>query len=244
VTSPLSCSTSGNRSGCRAPRRQLSTASTDFGCGSRSTSRSSEDATFDESASSSTTIDLPLIDRAHAERLPVTSAARTIIELARVEPPDALARALDSALRDGLISEELLHRRICTLRDRGRYGIPKLLDVVAGHEVTRGGRSWLERHFLKMLASAGLPRPTTQRVLTRAGDRLVRVDCRFPGTNIVVELLGYRCHSPRAQIARDVARLNALVADGFAPYQFTYEQADDEPYVIRTVRIALASASV
>jgi hypothetical protein len=177
--------------------------------------------------------------------LPVTSAARTIVELARTESPEALARALDSALRDGLISEDLLHRRICALRRRGRYGIPKLLDVVSGHEVIRGGHSWLERHFLRLLAEAGLPRPATQQILTRARDRLVRVDCRFPGTNIVVELLGYRFHSSRGQIARDIERLNALVADGFAPYQFTYEQAvNDEAYVVATVRSALARGSV
>jgi hypothetical protein len=191
-----------------------------------------------------TTTDLPLIDRARAHGLPITSAARTIVELARTESPEALASALDSALRDGLISEELLHRRVCALRRRGRYGVPKLLDVLAGHEVTRGGHSWLERHFLKLLAAADLPRPTTQQVLSTVGDRLVRVDCRFPGTNVVVELLGYRFHSTRVQVARDVERLNALVADGFAPYQFTYEQAvNDEAYVVATVRTALARGS-
>ena len=124
------------------------------------------------------------------------------------------------------------HRRIAT-------------DVVAGREVTRGGHSWLERHFLRMLATAGLPRPATQQVLTKASDRLVRVDCRFPGTNVVVELLGYRFHSTRSQIARDVQRLNALVAGGFAPYQFTYEQAvNEENYVIATVRTALRDAGL
>jgi hypothetical protein len=191
-----------------------------------------------------TTTELPLIDRAHAGGLPVTSAARTIIELTRTESPGALARSLDSALRDGLMSENLLHRRICALRGRGRYGVPRLLDVLAGNEVTRGGHSWLERHFLRLLSDAGLPRPETQEVLTRAGDRLVRVDCRFPGTNVVVELLGYRFHSSRGQLARDVQRLNALIADGFAPYQFTYEQAvTDGAYVVATVRTALAGCS-
>jgi hypothetical protein len=192
-----------------------------------------------------TTTGLPLIDRSHANGLPVTSAARTIIDLTRTESPDALARALDSALRDGLLSDDLLHQRVCALRGRGRYGVSRLLEVIAGHEVTRGGHSWLERHFLRLLSEAGLPRPATQQVLTRAGDRLVRVDCRFPGTNVVVELLGYRFHSTRGQIARDVERLNALIADGFAPYQFTYEQAvNDEAYVVTTVRAALARRSV
>ena len=94
--------------------------------------------------------------------------------------------------------------------------------------------------MLRLIAEAGLPRPMTQQVLTRAGDRLVRVDLRFPGTMVVVELLGYRFHCSKAQLANDVARLNALLADGFAPYQFTYEQAvSDGPTLIGTLRAAL-----
>jgi hypothetical protein len=190
-----------------------------------------------------TTIDLPLIDRAHAAGFAVTSAARTVIELARTESPEVLARCIDSALRDGLCSEDLLHRRLCAVRTRGRYGLPTLLDVLAGHEATRGGHSWLERRFLRLLADAGLPRPQTQRVLTRAGDRLVRVDCHFPGTKVVVELLGYRFHRSKAQLSRDAMRMNALIADGHLPYQFTYAQVVDESdYVLTTVASALTGS--
>ena len=125
----------------------------------------------------------------------------------------------------------------------GRYGLPTLLDVLAGHEATRGGHSWLERRFLRLLADAGLPRPQTQRVLTRAGDRLVRVDCHFPGTKVVVELLGYRFHRSKAQLSRDAMRMNTLIADGHLPYQFTYAQVVDEPdYVLTTVASALTGS--
>ena len=102
------------------------------------------------------------------------------------------------------------------LRTKGRHGIPSLLDVLAGHEVTRGGHSWLEREYLRLLAAAGLPRPITQAVLARAGDRFVRVDCRFPGSAVVVELLGYRFHRTPLQMARDAERLNALVLAGLS----------------------------
>jgi hypothetical protein len=168
------------------------------------------------------------------------SATRTLIDVARFVSPRTLTTGLDAALRDGLTSEELLHRRIVALRSRGRYGIPKLIAVIEGVEVTRGGHSWLERRFLELCAAAGLPRPTTQQVLTRAGGRLVRVDCRFPGTRVVVELLGYRWHRTTQQLARDAVRLNALVLDGFAPMQFTYDQVTVDPeWVIAQTRQAL-----
>jgi hypothetical protein len=188
-----------------------------------------------------TTIVLPRIDRSSADGIPVTGAARTLIDLSRHVDAERLTAALDSGLRDGKFSEDHLHRRIVALRSSGRYGVPKLLDVIAGSEVTRGGHSWLEREYLRLIAAAGLPRPETQQVLTRAGDKLVRVDCRYPGTPVVVELLGYRFHRTTGQLRRDVDRVNALLLDGFAPFQFTYEQVVSEPeFVVATVSAALA----
>jgi hypothetical protein len=176
-----------------------------------------------------TTAELPPIDRAVVDDIPVTSAARTLIDLARTESTEQLTIAFDSGLRDGRFNESLLHRRIVALRGSGRNGVRRLLDAIDGAEVVAGGHSWLEREFLRLVARAGLPRPHTQVVLSRARDRLVRVDIRFPGTPVIVELLGYRFHRSPEQLRRDAERLNALVLDGYLPMQFTYEQVVDEP---------------
>lgn len=184
------------------------------------------------------------IDRATLLGIPVTSAARTLIDLARTETPERLTVALDSGLRDGKFSESFLHRRIVTLRGSGRSGVRTLLDVIDGAEVTRGGHSWLEREYLRLIAQAGLPRPETQAVLSRTRNRLVRVDARFPGTRVVGEVLGYRFHRTREQMRRDAERLNALVLDGFVPVQHTYDQVVDEPHeVVADLRRALLLAS-
>jgi hypothetical protein len=185
-----------------------------------------------------------VVDRTTVDRLPVTTAARTIIDLASILSTGRLATCIDSALRDGLLSEDQLHRRIVALRSQGRHGLPVLAEVLAGHEVTRGGHSWLEREYLRLIAGAGLPRPVTQQVLSRAGDRLARVDCHFPHTNVVVELLGYRFHRTRAQMEVDAKRANALVRDGFRPFQFTYGQVvNEQGYVISTTAGAIRAAA-
>lgn len=185
-----------------------------------------------------------LVDRTTVDDLPVTTAARTIIDLALVLSTERLAACIDSAIRDGLMSEDLLHRRIVALRSQGRPGLPKLAEVLAGYEVTRGGHSWLEREYLRLITGAGLPKPDTQQVLSRAGDRLVRVDCRFPGTNVIVELLGYRFHRTRPQMEQDAKRANALIHDGFRPFQFTYGQVvSEQGYVIATTSRALRLAA-
>jgi hypothetical protein len=191
-----------------------------------------------------TTNDLPAIDRESILGLPVLSPTRAMIDISRTTSRADLTVALDGALRDGLTTEDHLLRRIFELRGRGRHGLPKLVDVISGCEVTRGGHSWLEREFLACSTRAGLPLPLTQQVLSRAKDRLVRVDCHYPGTRVVVELLGYRWHRTQEQLRRDAERMNALVLDGYLPLQCTTAQLIEDPaYIFDTIRIALSSAS-
>jgi hypothetical protein len=191
-----------------------------------------------------TSAHLELIDRCRVGALAATSPARTLIDLARTESPEQLTVAFDSGLRDGRFSESLVHRRIVALRTKGRFGIPRLIDAIEGSEAMRGGHSWLEREYLRLIAAAGIPAPLTQQVLARAGGRLVRVDVRFPGTPVVVELLGYRYHRTPEQLRRDAERMNALVADGLRPYQFAYEQVVDAPdEVVTQTRSALETWS-
>jgi hypothetical protein len=187
-----------------------------------------------------TTTRLDLIDRCTIGDVRSLSGVRTLLDLARAETVEQLTIAFDSGLRDGKFNESLVHRRIVEMRSSGRFGIPKLLDVIEGVEAIRGGHSWLEREYLRIIDAAGLPLPDTQQVLTRAQDRLVRVDFRFPGTPVVVEVLGYRYHRSTEQLRRDAARMNALIAEGLLPYQFPYEQIVSEPdQVVEETRTAL-----
>ncbi len=193
-----------------------------------------------------TTTELPPEDRTMRHGIPVFSVSRTIIDVAKFVRASTLTAGLDSALRDRLVTEDLLHERIARIRCRGRYGIPKLIDVIEGCEASRGGHSWLERRFLQICARAGLPPPITQDVVTDAKGKMVRVDFRFPGTRVIVEVLGYRWHrGNRQQFSRDAERINALVRGGMWPIQFTYDHVTlEEAWVAAEVRSTLASAPV
>jgi hypothetical protein len=188
-----------------------------------------------------TTVDLPKLDRTEAFGLPVTSATRAIVDVARTESMEHLTATIASATGLGLTSEDFLHRRLVALRGSGHVGIGRLLDSLRVIETTSGAQSWLERTFLTMLAARGLPRPVTQQVLGRRRNTLVRVDCRFPGTPVVVELLGYCFHRTVMQMQTDTERLNELVFAGLEPFQFTYLHVVEDPaFVLTTVRRALA----
>jgi hypothetical protein len=187
---------------------------------------------------------LERLDRETVSGFPVTAPARTLIDLAAIAPRDALTAALDGALRDGLVSEDFLHRRISALRGRGRYGVPTLLAAIEGIEIIRGAHSWLEREFLRLLATAEVVPPVPQQVLGRRGDRLIRVDFRFADTPLVVEVLGYRWHRTGAQMRLDAERMNRLAMDGYLVLQFTYSDVVERPdHVVSTIAEALVLCS-
>ena len=175
---------------------------------------------------------LPAIDCEEVFGLSVLSPTRTLIDLSVDTRPDRLTAALDGAIRDGLVMERFLHERITDLRSKGRYGIPRLLAAVEGSEVIRGGHSWLEREYLRLMATTALSLPAAQQVRSRRGDKLIRVDFHFIGTPVVVEVLGYRWHRTTAQMAIDAERMNKLVLSGHVPLQFTYTQVVGQPRMV------------
>lgn len=176
---------------------------------------------------------IPPIDCEVAAGLPCLSPTRLLIQISSSTPAPALTIALDGALRDRLTTEDFLHRRIAALRASGRHGVPKLLEVIEGQEIIRGGQSWLEREFLRLVHRFGFPRPLAQQVMAKRGSKLIRVDFRFAGTPVVVETFGYRWHRTTAQMSIDAERFNRLVLNGLTPLQFTYPQVATQPEIIQ-----------
>jgi len=186
-----------------------------------------------------TVVEFPPIDCETAQDLPVFAPTRILIDLARTAADEELTSALESALRDGLTSEDHLHRRISALRSPGRHGIPRLLRLLEAHEL-RGTQSWLEREYLRLITDAGLPRPTAQQILGQRSGALIRLDFHFPGTPVVVEVLGYRWHRTTVQMSIDAERVTRLTLDGKVVAQFTYAHVTKAPeYVVATTAEAL-----
>ena len=152
--------------------------------------------------------------------IPVTTVARTLVDLAAVLPADALARACHEAgIRHGTTPaavEEVLDRW------PRRPGAGKLRRVLHGDvQVTL---SKLEASFLARLRDAGLERPETNR---RAGGR--RVDCRWPERRLTVELDGYRYHRSRHAWEQDRRREREAFARGDEFRRYTYGNVLEDP---------------
>jgi very-short-patch-repair endonuclease len=151
----------------------------------------------------------------------VTSAARTLIDLATVLEAPQLEAAVNEADKLGLTDPELLRRFIS---DRpGLEGAP-LLRSLLDRRTFRLTDSELERRFLRLVRRAGLPPPRTRQRVNG-----FRVDFYWPELALVVETDGLRYHRTPAHQARDRERDQAHLAAGLTPLRFTHAQIAFEP---------------
>ena len=166
------------------------------------------------------------VDLVTVDGFRVTSATRTILDLANIEvDPDRLRAAIDSAVRLQLSAPQAIRRRLQDLRRSGRTGVRMIDELLAD----AGGHTMLEREFLRLVRDAGLPRPHTQ-VVFRDGKRTTaRVDFLFTDWNIVVEVSGRVGHSTPSERARDAQRRNELQDLGLRVYEFTWEHVTRRP---------------
>jgi very-short-patch-repair endonuclease len=173
---------------------------------------------------------LPLsrMDRTVRHGLPVTSPARTLLDLAATASDDELQRALDVALQERILTVRAVQGLLA--RSRGRRGAARLaalLPVAAEERVTR---SHMERVFLQLLRRYGLPAPATN-----VGIRGFVVDCYWKEAGLVVELDGYRVHGTRPAFEADRRRNAALLAAGLRVLRLSWRQLDQltEPTMVQ-----------
>lgn len=173
--------------------------------------------------------DLRSDETTHLGAIPITTPARTLLDLAARLPRPALERALERAEAQRIVD----HADLTTLllRRRSQPGARKLasLEITDEPALTR---SELEDRFLELLPRHDLPRPlTNHRVLD------YEVDFVWPERRLIVETDGHRHHGTRQAFERDRRRDARLQRAGYAVLRFTYRQVIEAPEeTVATVR--------
>jgi hypothetical protein len=156
--------------------------------------------------------------------IPVTTAARTLLDLAALLDEHHLARAAERAEALRLPSPTSLADLVA--RYPGRPGTPAIQRLIEEARITpTTTRSELERRFLTLLDAECLPRP----LVNEPVDDGKEPDFRWTHERLVVELDGYETHGTRAAFERDRARDRALMAAGWRVARITKRQLDDAP---------------
>ena len=153
--------------------------------------------------------------------LPVTSPARTLLDLAGVVDEVRLEQAVAEAQVRRLVIEADLRRQLA--RSNGRRGAAALRSLLGRGAEPALTRSEAERRLLSLIRGGFLPEPETN---VRVGTYLV--DFLWPKRRVIVEFDGFAFHSERRAFKRDRDRTNELQLHGYVVIRLTWEHLTRE----------------
>jgi hypothetical protein len=164
--------------------------------------------------------------------IPVTSIARTILDLASVVLRRRVERAIDQAEELGWFDlqalDDVLHRNP-TLR-----GTPIVLAVLDEYQraephLSTLTESPLEDGFLALCDAAGFPRPEVQQYLTLPGGDVIRADFLWRAQRIVVETDGRKGHTTSWSREQNARRDLLLTQAHWRPVRLTWRMVFKTP---------------
>jgi very-short-patch-repair endonuclease len=162
-------------------------------------------------------------DRWLVDGIPVTSPARTVLDLAAKEPRQKLDRLLERANERRLLDR----RRFEALAARagGHPGRVKFATALAAYKPeTATLRSDLEKRFRNLVIRAGLPRPQTNVVVEG-----YELDAYWEAEGFAVELDVYATHGSPRSFEADRERADDLLLAGIELIRVTDVRLDREP---------------
>ena len=161
-------------------------------------------------------------DRAMAEGIPLTSVARTLLDLASKLRGDQFARVLARAEDLGLLDLGQIEGVI--ERSRGHPGAKRLRYAISIYERPIYSRSEFERRFVGHLIASGLPRPATG--WNELGYEL---DVYWPERRFGIELDAFETHGNRAAFESDHERDLSFALAGIETIRVSENQFREAP---------------
>ncbi len=173
-------------------------------------------------------------ERTLLDGIPVTTPARTLVDLAPALGRRELEGVLARAEREGLVGREALTALLARFRRRaGIPGLAALLAIPGGPALTR---SAAEARLLALIREAELPPPECKVTIGR-----YEVDFLWRAPAVAVEVDGFRYHSSRPSFEGDRRKDAQLVADGIMVLRLSWSQITRAP-VATAVRLGQALA--
>jgi hypothetical protein len=161
-------------------------------------------------------------DAAEVDGIPVTSVARTALDLAARVRRRSVKRLLQRSEELGLF--DLPDFESILARNTGHRGMKPLRREIAIYEPPPFTRSGLEERFFELVLERRLPRPATNYV--EAG---YEIDVYWPELRFGVELEVYETHGSRLSFEEDPVRHESLKLAGVETIFVTGPRLDREP---------------
>jgi very-short-patch-repair endonuclease len=162
--------------------------------------------------------DLPPRDRGTIDSIPVTSLARTLVDLAAVIGPDRLGRAWEEADRVGKLDVRAVEEVLA--RSNGRKGTGHIRALIAERRVATDTHAGLERDLADEIRKAKLPMPAWN-VLVEG----YLCDAVWFDSKLIVELDSFDFHDrTRKSFDGERERHTALQLKGWQVVRLTKSQ--------------------
>jgi very-short-patch-repair endonuclease len=155
------------------------------------------------------------------DNIPVTSLARTLIDLAAVVHPTTLVKAIEASERLELFDLTGIDAAIA--RAPTRKGVRRLRTALAAYRPPPTTKSRLERDTLKRLHARGMPEPHINSSVH--GEE---ADLHWPNARLIVELDGAPYHRSPRELARDRRKDAIWTRHGEAVLRFTDERLETD----------------
>jgi hypothetical protein len=164
------------------------------------------------------------------DRIPVTTATRTVLDVAAVVDATTLLVTFDDAERRHLSSRARTTEELERFGNRrpGSAAVRKMLQRRPIYEPVRASKS--ESLFDVLVEEHEVPKPTAQFTIRDAEQRFVAcVDFAFVGDRLAIELDGARFHGGAGSWEHDLDRQNAIEALDWRVLRFPYSKLEARP---------------
>jgi very-short-patch-repair endonuclease len=153
--------------------------------------------------------------------LPVTTPARTVLDLTERHTPRQVERALDEALALRITSRTKVRELLA--RSPGRHGVPMLEGLIDPRRPSSRTKSPPEERLLGALRSSGIEQPA-------CNVRIHGWDCdfHFEQAGVVLEFQSYQWHNDKFTFDKDHRKRKLLERHGIEVIHITDEDLEHD----------------
>lgn len=187
---------------------------------------------------------VPPMDRTVVDAIPVTSLARTLVDLSTGQSPTVVGGWVDQAMREHGLELTEVHGCLARLAGPGRRDVRAMRAALDLRPLDfEPGDSALEGRLLRVIAAAGLPAPELQHQVVRPGGTVAFIDAAYPWAMVALEAEGFAYHRDRTAFDHDRARAADLALLGWDVYPLTATMSDERLVAIVTGALDRAEAT-
>jgi hypothetical protein len=161
--------------------------------------------------------------------IPVTTRARTLLDLGAVVRPGLVSRALEQWLREGHTTVRQVRAALDDVSRKGRRGAGVLRQVLDGRALgTQPSDALAELVLAETMRAMGSPQPAYHHLI-HVGAEVFEADFAYPELMLAIEVDGYGPHTTPAQFEEDRRRQNLIVEVGYMVQRYTAKRVLSRP---------------